>query len=229
MLSTVITQLEQLIAQVKASGPVADATARLDVSTHAKSGYEYARLRNGSELSACGRVGSEKYLELLATLQRRDKISQLTQAIESLKRADEIAVAVPEVGKVDAQAIPANALSPAEKVIAPAEERIVSANIKRVPARQSQPKSAAATPKKKKKVKGRKQLYTQVKTRQGSLVHAVLGKDKIGEWRTAALCGAKPPRRDRMGWEFPRHDDGVTCYKCYRKLPANSEPHIPVF
>ena len=217
MLSTVITQLEQLIAQVKVSGPVADAAARLDVSTHSTSGYEYARLRNGSELSACGRVGSEKYLEVLATLQRRDKISQLRQAISALKRADVIPVEVPGVGKVGAMA--ANA--PVEKAIAPADK-------KSTPASPSKPKSATATSKKK-KAKGRKQLYTQVKTRQGSLVHAVLGKDKIGEWRTAALCGAKPPRRDRMGWEFPRHDDGVTCYKCYRKLPANSEPHFPSF
>ena len=221
MLSTVIAQLEQLIAQVKASGPVADATARLDVSTHSTSGYEYARLRNGSELSACGRVGSEKYLEVLATLQRRDKISQLTQAISSLKRADAIPVEVPGVGKVDTLAMPATATASAEKAIA-------SANKKSAPASPFKPKSAAVTSKKK-KAKGRKQLYTHVKTRQGSLVHAVLGKDKIGEWRTAALCGAKPPRRDRMGWEFPRHDDGVTCYKCYRKLPANSEPHFPSF
>ena len=216
MLSPVITQLERLIAQVKASGPVADASARLDISTHSQSGYDYARLRNGSELSACGRVGSEKYLEVLATLQRRDKISQLRQAIASLKQADAIPVEVPGVGKVDA--MPANA--PVEKAIAPADK-------KSAPARPSKPKSAAVNPKK--KAKGRKQLYTQVKTRQGSLVHAVLGKDKIGEWRTAALCGAKPPRRDRMGWEFPIHDDGVTCYKCYRKLPANSEPHFPSF
>ena len=216
MLSTVITQLEQLIAQVKASGPVADATARLDVSTHSKSGHEYARLRNGSELSACGRVGSEKYLEVLATLQRRDKISQLIQAISSLKRADAIPVEVPGVGKVDAMP----AIAPVKKAIAPATR-------KSTPASQSKPKSAAATPKK--KAKGRKQLYTHVKTRQGSLVHAVLGKDKIGEWRTAALCGAKPPRRDRMGWEFPRHDDGVTCHKCYRKLPANGERYFPSF
>ena len=217
MLSAVITQLEQLIAQVKASGPVADATARLDVSTHSKSGYDYARLRNGSELNACGRVGSEKYLEVLATLQRRDKISQLTQAISSLKQADEIPVEVPGVGKVGAIA----GIAPVEKVIAPAAR-------KSTPNSQPKPKSTTAAPKKK-KAKGRKQLYTHVKTKQGSLVHAVLGKDKIGEWRTAALCGAKPPRRDRMGWEFPRHDDGVTCPKCYRKLPANGERHFPSF
>ena len=70
MLPAFIAQLEQLIVQIRASGPVADMDARLDISTHSKSGYEYARLRNGSELSSCGRVGSEKYLEVLATFQR---------------------------------------------------------------------------------------------------------------------------------------------------------------
>ena len=210
MLPSFIAQLEQLVAQIKSSGPVAHEDARLDISTHSKSGYEYARLRNGSELSACGRVGSEKYLEVLATLQRRDKLAELTQAISSLKQADAIPVAVPEVGKVDAMAKPAN-------VIAPTTEP--------KPRAKPTPKTASAT--RKKKMKGRKQLYTHVKTRQGTAVHAVLGKDKIGEWRTPALCGVTPPKRDRMGWEFPTHDDGVTCPKCYRKLPTNGKRHLP--
>ncbi|MEL7227094.1 MAG: hypothetical protein AAGL17_20245 [Cyanobacteria bacterium J06576_12] len=106
MLSTVISQLEQLIAQIQASGPVAHEDARLDISTHSKSGYEYARLRNGSELSACGRVGSEKYLEELTALQRRDKISELMQAIASLNRAAEIPVSVPEGENTNATAMP---------------------------------------------------------------------------------------------------------------------------
>ncbi|MEO0646994.1 MAG: hypothetical protein AAFZ17_12675 [Cyanobacteria bacterium J06650_10] len=212
MLSTVIAQIEQLIAQITAFGPVAHEDARLDISTHSKSGYEYARLRNGSELSACGRVGSEKYLEVLATLQRRDKISELTQAIASLKQADAIPVSVPGVGKVDATATTAAAIALAAE-----------------PKPKAKPKSKSTPASRKKKAKGRKQLYTHVKTRQGTVVHAVLGKDKIGEWRTPALCGATPPQRDRMGWEFPTHDDGVTCNKCYRKLPANGKRHLPKF
>ncbi|MEO1685040.1 MAG: hypothetical protein AAFS06_17505 [Cyanobacteria bacterium J06631_12] len=213
MLSTVIAQLEQLIAQIKASGSIAHADARLDISTHSKSGYEYARLRNGNELIACGRVGSEKYLEVLSSLQRRDKISELTQALSSLKQADAIPIIIPAVGKQAAKA-------PPTKVIAtPAKANTSTAKAK----------SKTAPAPKKKKAKGRKQLYTHVKTRQGSVVHAVLGKDKIGEWHTPALCGATPPKRDRMGWEFPTHDDGVTCPKCYRKLPANGKRHLPVF
>ena len=212
MLSTVIAQIEQLIAQIKASGPVAHEDARLDISTHSKSGYEYARLRNGSELSACGRVGSEKYLEVLTTLQRRDKISELTRAISSLNQADAIPVAVPGVGKVDALAKPASAITPTIE-----------------PKSRAKPKSKLTSASQKKKAKGRRQLYTHVKTRQGTVVHAVLGKDKIGEWRTPALCGATPPKRDRMGWEFPTHDDGVTCTKCYRKLPANGKRYLPKF
>lgn len=220
MLPAVIAQLEQLISQVKASGPVADADARLDVSTHSKSGYEYARLRNGSALSACGRVDSEKYLEVLASLQRRNKIAQLAEAISLLKRADEIPIAIPAVGKVDAMAVPANAMAkPAKAMARPA--KVIA------PATKSKSKSAPGT--RKKRSKGRKQLYTHVKTKQGSLIHAVVGKDKVGEWRTAALCGATPPQRDRMGWEFPRHDDGVSCPKCYRKLPANGKRHFPDF
>ncbi|MEO1635482.1 MAG: hypothetical protein AAFS04_10435 [Cyanobacteria bacterium J06631_9] len=212
MLSTVISQLEQLIDQIRASGSVAHEDARLDVSTHSKSGYEYARLRNGGELSACGRVGSEKYLEVLAMLQRRDKILFLTQAIASLKQADAIPVSVPGGGKVNAIAMPAAAIASTAK-----------------PKPTAKPKSRPNPALGKKKPKGRKQLYTHVKTRQGTVVHAVLGKDKIGEWRTPALCGATPPKRDRMGWEFPIHDDGVTCPKCYRKLPANGKRHLPVF
>ncbi|MEO1685676.1 MAG: hypothetical protein AAFS06_20765 [Cyanobacteria bacterium J06631_12] len=217
MLSPVIAQLEQLIAQIKASGAVAHEDARLDTSTHSKSGYEYARLRNGSDLSACGRVGSEKYLEVLATLQRRDKICELTQAISSLKQAEAIPIMIPAVGKQAAKAQPANVIATPAK----ANTSIAKAKAK--------PKSKTVPAPEKQKAKGRKQLYTHVKTRQGSVVHAVLGKDKIGEWRTPALCGATPPKRDRMGWEFPTHDDGVTCPKCYRKLPANGKRHLPVF
>ena len=44
MLPAIIAQLEQLIAQVEAAGPVADADARLDISTHSQSGHDYARL-----------------------------------------------------------------------------------------------------------------------------------------------------------------------------------------
>ena len=206
MLPAIITQLEQLIAQVKASGPVAAEKARLDISTHATSGHDYARLRTGSQFKSCGRVGSAKYVEVLATIHRRDVISQLTQAISSLKRADEIPVAVSEAVK---------ALS------------IFTAGDATTPALDPQPKSAPVA--RKQKTKGRKQLYTHVKTKQGSVIHAVLGKDKVGEWRTAALCGATPPQRDRMGWEFPVHDDGVSCPKCYRKLPANGKRHFPDF
>ena len=176
MLSTVIAQLEQLIAQNKASGLIAHADARLDISTHSKSGYEYARLRNGSELIACGRVGSEKYLEVLSLLHRRDKIFQLKQAISSLKRADAIPVAVPEVGKLDVMAKSASAITPARKS-----------------------KTQSAPGAQKKKARGRKQLYTHIKTKQGSVIHAVLGKDKVGEWRTPALCGATPARPDGLG------------------------------
>ena len=162
MLSTVIAQLEQLIAQIEASGPVAGTDARLDISTHSKSGYEYARLRNGSELSACGRGGSEKHLEVLSSLQRRDKISQLMQAMQSLKQADTIPVTLPEVGKLDAMAKPASAISEATVVNA-------SSDAKSAPA----PKSKLAPGARKKK--GRKRLYTHVKTKQGSVIHAVLG------------------------------------------------------
>ncbi|MEO0769125.1 MAG: hypothetical protein AAFY72_06770 [Cyanobacteria bacterium J06649_4] len=224
MLPAFIAQLEQLIAQIKASGPVADAEARLDISTHSKSGYEYARLRNGSELSPCGRVGSEKYLEVLATLQRRDKISELTQAISSLKRADEIPVSVPGGGNMDATAT--RAISSVGIAIAKAEPADESTSTTEP---KPKPKSKTGSAPGKKKARGRQKLYTHVKTRQGTVVHAVLGKDKIGEWRTPALCGAVPPQRDRMGWEFPTHDDGVTCSKCYRKLPANGKRHLPVF
>lgn len=189
MLDELIRQLEEQIAQIEASGPVASTTARLDISTHAKSGYEYARLRDGDSLKACGRVGSEKYLEVLPTFQRRDKIEHLRHAIASLKQADKIP---PKISAIE------QALTPIQP----------------------------PTPRKK---KGRQLLYTHVKTRQGTVVHAVPGKDKSGAWHTPALCGATPPKRDRMGWEFPEHDDGITCAKCRRKLPENSERYIPSF
>ena len=206
MLPAIIAQLEQVIAQVESSGPVAAVGARLDISTHAKSGHEYARLRSGSQLKSCGRVGSGKHVEVLATLQRRDKIAQLTQAISLLKRADEIPVIISESVKV-------SSISTVVGTVGSTTE----------------PKSKSALVIHKQKAKGRKQLYTHVKTKQGSVIHAVLGKDKVGEWRTPALCGATPPQRDRMGWEFPVHDDGVSCTKCYRKLPANGERHFPDF
>ncbi|MEO1446333.1 MAG: hypothetical protein AAFV46_08865 [Cyanobacteria bacterium J06635_11] len=227
MLPAIITQLEQLISQVKASGPVAAEKARLDISTHATSGHDYARLRTGSQLKSCGRVGSEQYVEVLATIHRRDAIAQLTQAIAALKRADAIPVVIPTVGKMAVMAKPgrANATTAAE-MATPAIANASASNLT-APAAKSNPKSASVA--RKTKTKRRKQLYTHVKTKQGSVVHAVLGKDNIGEWRTPALCGATPPQRDRMGWEFPVHDDGVSCAKCYRKLPANGKRHFPDF
>lgn len=196
MLTTLIRHLEEQIVQIEASGPVASTNARLDISTHSKSGYEYARLRDGDVLTSCGRVGSEKYLEVLPTLQRRDKIEHLRHAIATLKQADEIP--------------------------------LVIATSTQPPAPTAQPKSKPATTPRKKKSR-RKQLYTHVKTRQGTVVHAVPGKDKSGAWHTPALCGATPPKRDKMGWEFPEHDDGITCAKCRRKLPENSQRYIPSF
>ncbi|MEL6493175.1 MAG: hypothetical protein AAFQ95_24755 [Cyanobacteria bacterium J06621_3] len=201
MLSAIIQQLEQLIAQIAATGAVATDDARLDISTHSKSGYEYARLRDGDTLTACGRVGSEKYLQVLSTIQRRDKIESLRNAIASLKKAE---------------AIPLQIIASIQP-LAPIQPPPVAP-----------PKSKPApTPRKKKA--GRKRLYTHVKTRQGSVVHAVPGKDKSGAWHTPALCGAVPPKRDRMGWEFPEQDDGITCAKCRRKLPENSQRYIPSF
>ncbi len=201
MAIAIIRHLEQQIAQIEQSGPVASVDARLDISTHSKSGYEYARLRDGDSLKACGRVGSEKYLEVLTTLQRRDKIKYLRSAITSLKKANQIPLVI---------ALPAQPSAPTQ------------------PPPAAQPKSKpAATPRKKKA--GRKQLYTHVKTRQGTVVHAVPGKDESDAWHTPALCGATPPQRDRMGWEFPEHDDGITCAKCRRKLPTNSQRYIPTF
>ena len=44
MLSTVVAQLEQLIVQIKASGSVADAEARLDILTHSKSSQAMSML-----------------------------------------------------------------------------------------------------------------------------------------------------------------------------------------
>ena len=233
MLTPFIRQLEVQIVQIEQSGPVASTSARLDISTHAKSGHEYARLRDGDVLTSCGRVGSEKYLEVLATLQRRDKIAELKQAISSLKQAEAIPVIIPAVGKLAALAEPAMA-KPSEVMAMSADAIAATANVTETalaakPKAKTKSKSKPAAAPKKKKAKGRKQLYTHVKTRQGTVVHAVLGKDKIGEWRTPALCGATPPKRDRMGWEFPTHDDGVTCPKCYRKLPANGKRHLPVF
>lgn len=103
--------------------------------------------------------------------------------ITSLKRADEIPVAVPVVWKVDEMAMPAKANATTVGEITQAVK----------------PKLNSAPAVRKKQAKGRKQLYTHVKTKQGSVIHAVLGKDKVGEWRTPALCGATPARPDGLG------------------------------
>ncbi|MEL7142349.1 MAG: hypothetical protein AAFR25_01530 [Cyanobacteria bacterium J06629_19] len=206
MLSEIIQQLEQHITQIAATGPVATDSARLDISTHSKSGYQYARLREGDQFKACGRVGSEPYQVVLASLHRRDKIAHLRQAIFSLQQADKLSALLPEL------ALP----------ISPKSSPVTAPSIR-------QPATPSATKKSTKKSTRRQRLYTHVKTRQGSVVHAVLGKDKSGAWHTAALCGATPPKRDRMGWEFPEHDDGITCAQCRRKLPANGKRYIPSF
>ncbi|MEO0704403.1 MAG: hypothetical protein AAF050_01930 [Cyanobacteria bacterium J06649_5] len=88
---------------------------------------------------------------MLAIFQPHGKIAQLRQAIEALTLANEIPVAGVDSDQVSE--------------IAPAT---------------SQSKAKSASVARKKKAQGRKQLYTYVKTRQGSGTHAVLGKDKAG-------------------------------------------------
>ena len=141
MSDALIRPLEEQIVQVENSGPVASTTARLDISTHSKSGYEYARLRDGDVLKSCGRVGSEKYLEVLSTIHRRDKIEHLRSAIAALKQADQIPL------EIVTTAQPITPIQPA-------------------PTAQPKPKPPT-TPRPKKS--RRKQLYTHVKTRQGSV------------------------------------------------------------
>ena len=68
---------------------------------------------------------------------------------------------------------------------------------------------------------------THVKTKRGSLTHAVAGiMPSAGPWHVSALCGAKPPKRDHYGWEIPGISE-LTCGKCYKKLPDNYEQHLP--
>ena len=68
---------------------------------------------------------------------------------------------------------------------------------------------------------------THVKTKQGSLTHAVAGiMPSSGPWHVSARCGTKPPKRDYYGWEIPEIYE-LTCGKCYRKLPDNCERHFP--
>ncbi|MEO0646794.1 MAG: hypothetical protein AAFZ17_11645 [Cyanobacteria bacterium J06650_10] len=68
---------------------------------------------------------------------------------------------------------------------------------------------------------------THVKTKRGSLTHAVAGIMPLsGPWHVSALCGAKPPKQDYYGWEIPGIYE-LTCGKCYRKLPENYERHFP--
>lgn len=68
---------------------------------------------------------------------------------------------------------------------------------------------------------------THVKTKRGSLTHAVAGiMPRSGPWHVSALCGAKPPKRDYYGWEIPGIYE-LTCGKCYKKLPENYERHFP--
>ena len=68
---------------------------------------------------------------------------------------------------------------------------------------------------------------THVKTKRGSLTHAVAGiMPSSGPWHVSALCGAKPPERDHYGWEIPGTSE-LTCGKCYRQLPEHYERHLP--
>lgn len=50
---------------------------------------------------------------------------------------------------------------------------------------------------------------------KGGIVHVVEGEVGPGNWRPAALCGAKPSASKR--WELSELID-VSCEKCYRKL-----------
>lgn len=64
-----------------------------------------------------------------------------------------------------------------------------------------------------------------VKTKQGTLTHAVAEAPIPGRWHTPALCGATPPQKT-YGWDFP--DTGeLTCDKCWRKLPRDHGRYPP--
>lgn len=74
----------------------------------------------------------------------------------------------------------------------------------------------------------RKSLFSHVKTRRGSIIHAIRGKwPEYGPWKAAALCGKRPPQQD-YGWEFPYvNAHKVSCPKCIRKMPEDYEWYVP--
>ena len=84
-LTAAIESIEAAIAQIRASGSVAQKSTVIEVAPHAKTGKRYARKRNGNRFEGCGREGSDKHKAAIESVQRRAAIEELKQIAERLE------------------------------------------------------------------------------------------------------------------------------------------------
>lgn len=83
-LQSALAELEQAIAQIEASGPVAEKGTVIEVCLQSN-GKHYARKRNGKKFKGCGRQGSDKHKEAIASVQRRAALEDLKELIRAIR------------------------------------------------------------------------------------------------------------------------------------------------
>ena len=84
-LESAIAQLENSIEAIRASGRVAQHKSRIEVSPHSKTGKLYARLVTGNRRGGLGREGSDKHLEAIASIERREAINYISETLTNLR------------------------------------------------------------------------------------------------------------------------------------------------
>ena len=102
-LNLVLEIFQELEYEIRASGAIADKGMVIEVVPHSKSRKRYARKRTTidgkNNFVGCGQEGSEKHLQALATLQRRnllEQITALTRQVEALRTSEDWkAIAIP--------------------------------------------------------------------------------------------------------------------------------------
>ena len=84
-LEKALSEIEQAIADIRASGSVADKGTVIEVCLSPANGKYYARTRNGKRFKGCGRENSDKHKAAIESVQRRAAIEELKQIAEHLE------------------------------------------------------------------------------------------------------------------------------------------------
>lgn len=219
-----LSRLTQLADAIKNSGAIAPSGCWIDEYKPGGRKTVYARKRSDkpifetkdgspSKTEAIGAVGGPKHTAFTLEIARRNALAEIDRRVAVLQGWIDKPVWKPEGFEA--------AIASAPPLEIDQTTFVPPATV----ATTTKPSSRAKTFAKKKRTK-RKPIYSLMKTKQGSRIHAIRGAAPTDSWYKAALCGTKPPTKT-LGWEVPRVNDGVSCPGCLKILPQEYERHYP--